>query len=123
MKKLFAIALFLAAGIAKAADLNVTWTAPTSCSDSSAITNCPTTGYEIYMGTSATGTTYAKRAEAPAAADTNIVLKGILPGTRCLFMKTVSGAVVSAESNRICVNIPAVIPNAPVITVTIAVAM
>jgi hypothetical protein len=123
MRTIAALILLAFAGIVNAADINVTWTAPTSCSDNSALSNCATTGYEIYLGTSLTGTTYVKQSVAPVATATTAVLTGIAPGNRCIYMKTVSGTVVSAESNRICVNIPAVIPNAPVITVTVAVSM
>lgn len=103
-----------------AGTVNVTWTAPTSCSDNSALTNCPTTGYEIWMGTSLTGTGYVKRAEAPAATATTIQLLNIAAGSRCFFMKTISSVGVSAESNRLCVTVPAPLPDAPVISITVA---
>lgn len=121
MRTIAALLLFAIAGIVQAADVNVAWQGPTVCSDGSALTNCAATGYEIYMGTSLTGTTYVKRAETPAATATSATLAGVAAGNRCFFMKTVSGVAVSGESNRVCVNIPVINPNAPVITVTIAV--
>lgn len=111
----------LASAQAFAGTVTVSWTAPTSCTDNSFVINCPTTGYEIWMGTSLTGTAYSKRAEVPSATATSIQLLNVSAGSKCFYMKTLSGTLTSAESNRLCVTVPASEPNAPVISVTIAV--
>lgn len=116
-----ALGALFASAQAFAGTVTMTWTAPTKCTDESAITNCAITGYEIYMGTSLTGTTYSKRTEAPAATATTIQLLNVASGSRCFFMKTVAGASVSPESNRICITVPAATPAAPVISVTVAI--
>lgn len=118
----FALILTLFALPVSAATITLTWTAPTQCSDGSPVSDCAVTGYEIHMGASATGTAYTKRAESPAANATSQTLTNISPGTRCFFMKALAGTLVSAESNRVCVTVPAIAPKAPVLTITIAVA-
>lgn len=122
-KILTIIALLFFVGLAQAANVDVKWTPPTVCTDgSAAATNCPTTGWEIYMGTSLTGT-FTKVNVAPPASATIYSLSGVTAGQKCFFMKTVSNALISAESNRICVDIPVASPTAPVITVTITVSV
>jgi len=51
MKRLLALLLLLPL-IAHGATLTVNWTAPTTCSDGSALTNCPITQYTVYSGLS-----------------------------------------------------------------------
>lgn len=106
------------------ATVTLTWITPTQCEDGSPLTECPISGYEIYMGASPTGSTYIKRAESPPATATTQTLLNISPGQRCFFMKSLSGTAVSAnEGNRVCVVVPVTPPKAPAITVTIAVAV
>jgi hypothetical protein len=117
---LFAV-LLCVAGVSYAGNVTLNWTPPTECDDGSTLIDCPTTGYEIYMGATLTGTAYAKRVEAPAATATSITLVRIPAGQKCFFLKTLSNLLASVESNRVCVNVPAPGPKAPAITVTVVV--
>lgn len=109
------------AGTAYAGNVTINWEGPIECADGSALTNCPTTGYYIFMGTSETGTGYGQRAEAPAATATSITLVNVPAGDRCFYMKTRSNASVSGESNRVCANVPAPGPKSPRITTVVVI--
>lgn len=119
------VLLVLASGFmatAHAGTVTIQWIAPDTCSDGSDIaTNCPTSGYEVYQGTSITGTTYTLK-ETTAATVLSVTYTNVLPGTRCYFLKTVSGTLKSAESVRACANVPFVPPKSPggVTVVTVA---
>jgi hypothetical protein len=120
-KILIAALLFLVASLAQAGTARLDWVAPTVCADGSAVaTNCPTTSYEIWMGSSLTGT-FTKQTFQPAGTATSANLTSISPGTKCFFLKTVSGTAVSAESNRVCVDIPNSVPSPVTITITVTV--
>lgn len=121
MRSILFAALLCVASVSYAGNVTLNWTAPTVCvDDSPAAEFCPTTGYEIYIGATQTGT-YTKRTEAPAGDATSITLIRIAAGQRCFYMKTVSGTLISAESNRICVSVPPAGPKAPAITVTVVI--
>lgn len=119
--KFIAFLLLLLPVACFAGAVSVTWEAPTECSDGSALSNCPTTGYEIYMGASLTGTTFVKQSVTPAATDTQATLVNVAPGNRCFYMKTLMGTVTSPESNRVCVNVPAPGPKSPKITTIVVI--
>ena len=122
MRSIVAVALLCVAPLSYAGNVTLNWVPPTVCTDDTpAVDNCPTTGYEIYIGTSPTGTAYTKRSEAPAAADSSFTLVRIAAGQRCFYMKTLSNTLASAESNRVCVNVPPAGPKAPAITVTVVI--
>lgn len=121
MKYFIATLLLMVAGFAQAGNVTINWTPADTCDDGSPTTDCPTTGYEIWMGATQTGTAYTKRTETPAATATSITLTRVAAGQKCFFMKTVSNALTSAESNRVCVSVPASGPRAPTINVTIAI--
>lgn len=122
MKKiLISLGLMLISGLAFAGNVTIDWTPPTTCDDGSPITDCPTTGYEIWMGTSQTGTAYTKRTESPAAAAVAITLSAVGAGQKCFYMKTLSSTKTSGESNRVCISVPAPGPRSTFINVTIAI--
>lgn len=114
--------LLFAPAFAQAADVSLSWTAPTTCNDGSALTFCPTTGFEISEGASLTGIFAVK--ETVAATVVTRTVPNVVPGTKCYFVKTVSNALKSAESNRSCVDVPSLPPKAPqgmTVTVTVTV--
>lgn len=114
------LALLLISGIAMAGNVTMTWTPPDVCDDGSALTNCPTSGYEIWMGSSLTGT-FVKQAFEPAGTAVSANLTSVSAGQKCFAMKTKSSTLTSVESNRVCVNVPPSGPKAPFINVTIAI--
>lgn len=109
---------------ANAADVTVKYTAPITCGDSvSPLTDCPTTGFEISEGPSATGQFTIRQTVGPTV--TSIVIANVAAGTtRCYFAKTISNTLKSAESNRACVTVPFLPPKAPQgMTVTVVLSM
>lgn len=120
MKFLTFLLLSLVSFGAMAGNVTLTWTAPTECDDGSVISNCPITGYEIWMGSTLTGT-LVKQAFQPAATATTAQLTSVAAGQRCFAMKTIAGTLTSVESNRVCVAVPPSSPKAPTINVTIAI--
>jgi hypothetical protein len=106
-----ALPLSVFVGVAHAGNLTLSYTAPTTCEDNSAIANCPTTGFEVSEGASQAGT-YAVK-ETVAANVLSRTYLNIAPGTRCYFVKTVSNTVKSAESIRVCADVPSLPPKAP----------
>lgn len=122
MKTLLALALSLFAVAANAGTVTVSWTSPSTCEDGSALSFCPTTGFEISEGTSLTGTFTVK--ETVAADITSRTYQNVGPGTRCYSGKTLSGDQKSAESTRACTNVASLPPKAPqgmTVTVTVTV--
>jgi hypothetical protein len=107
-----ALVLLFALPAAYAGTVKLEWQAPTVCSDGSALSNCPISGYEVFQGVSPTGTAYNLR-ETVAGDLLTVTYNDIAPGSRCFYLKTVSGLLKSGESNRFCVTVPAPPPNAP----------
>jgi hypothetical protein len=121
MRYLVGLVLLALCSVASAATVKIEWAAPTVCSDGSAVSNCATTGYEVHQGTSPTGTAYTLR-ETVASNVLTVTYTDIAPGTRCFFLKTVSGVLKSGESTRACVTVPAPPPGVPQgVTVTVVV--
>jgi hypothetical protein len=101
---LLGVALACLSVSAYAADVRLTWAAPTTCSDDSPLVNCPTTGFEV----SVTDRIYQ-----------------LPPGTRCFYVKTLASGLKSDQSTVACVTVPVVPPRAPggvTVTVQITVA-
>jgi hypothetical protein len=108
--------------LANAADVRLSWTAPTTCEDNSPITNCPISGYEVSEAASPTSTWGIR--ETVASTVTSRIYQ-IPPGQRCFSVKTVSGTVKSVPSTTACVDVPVLPPKAPtgiVVTVQVTVA-
>lgn len=137
----FICAVFIAAAYfstAKAADVTVEFTQDlTLCSDGSPMSaNCPVTGYEVWMGTSLTGTAYTLKETVPKANVVttpgappappvySFVTSGVTAGPKCFFLRTASGTKTSGESSRACTDVPAPSPKAPgTVKITIVVAV
>lgn len=114
--------ILLCVGKTHAADLTVSYTVPTTCEDGSPLTACPTTGFELSKGT-ALNSAYAVL-ETLAPTVTSKRYTNLTPGTYCYYVKTVSNALKSADSNRACADVPFLPPKAPQgITVTIQVSI
>jgi hypothetical protein len=96
---------------AYAGDVTLSYSAPTACENGSSIANCPITAYEVSEGSSQTGTFTVKELVAPNILSRTYV--NLAPGTRCYYVKTVSSTVKSAESVRVCADIPSLPPKAP----------
>lgn len=111
MRKLIALLVLLLPFAAYAGTVTISYIPPTTCEDGSAVSNCPTTGFEILEGTSATGTLSARETVGPAI--TTRTYANLAPGTRCYAVKTVSNSLKSAESTRACADIPSLPPKAP----------
>jgi len=95
----------------QAGSLTLSYTGPTTCEDGSVITNCPTTNFEVSEGASQTGTFTVKETVAPNVLSRTYA--NLAPGTRCYFVKTISNTVKSAESIRVCADVPSLPPKAP----------
>lgn len=111
MKLLLALVLSLAAVVTQAGTVTITYVPPTTCEDGSALSNCPTTGFEILEGASATGTLSARETVGPTT--TSRTYANLSPGTRCYAVKTVSNGIKSVESTRTCAEVPSLPPKAP----------
>lgn len=109
----------LCSSVAAAGTVKVSWTPPTTCSDGSPITECPATGYEISEATSDQGPLAVKETVAGTLTTASYVVG--VGQTRCYSLKTVSNALKSDPSNRVCITVPFVPPKAPIVTVTITV--
>lgn len=114
----FLVLVALAPIFAHAGGVTLSYTAPTTCADGSALTNCPTTGYEVLTAASATATSATLETVGPTVTTRNYA--NLTPGTYCYSVKTVSNTVKSAESVRACADVPSLPPKAPAgITVTV----
>jgi hypothetical protein len=111
MRKLIALLVLLLPFAVHAGTVTLTYVPPTTCEDGSALSNCPTTAFEILESTSATGTMTTR--ETVGATITSRTYANLAPGARCYAVKTVSNSVKSAESTRACVDVPSLPPKAP----------
>lgn len=119
-KSVWLVVLALFPFIAHAGTVTVTWVPPTTCSDNSPASNCPTTGFEVLEGAAPTGT-YTTR-ENVAATVTSRTYQNVAPGQRCFSVKTIAGDQRSEESVRACATVASLPPKAPTgITVTVQV--
>lgn len=98
-------------GVAHAGDVKLDWTAPTSCADGSALTQCPTTGYEVNTAPDETGALTVKETVA-ATVQTRSYL-GLTPGKYCYAVKTVSNTLKSGPTSTACASVPSLPPKAP----------
>lgn len=115
------IFLPLLAATAHAGNLTLSWALPTTCLDDSPLVNCPTTGFEVNEGTSATGAFSPKET---VSATTTSKVYTFAPGVHCMSLRTLSGSQKSDESLRACATVPSLPPKAPQgITVVITVAV
>lgn len=120
LKRLLGVALLcLLAAPAFAADVRLTWEAPTLCEDNTPIVNCPVTGYEISEAATPTGPTWGIRETVTSTVTSRIYQ--IPPGQRCFTLKSVSNTVKSEIPTPVaCVTVPVVPPKAPSgVTVTV----
>ena len=107
---------------ARAADMSVSWTYPTTNTDGTAI---PATGagsisgFVLEWGT-CSGTAFGSKlgGAAPAAPATSYTITGLAPGTYCVRLAAVNTyAIVSAFSSVATKTIAAPTPNPPVLTI------
>jgi hypothetical protein len=120
MRRLLILVALLAAPAAFAADVRLSWTAPTTCEDGSALTNCPTTGFEVSESAAATGQPWGVRETVAGTATTRTYV--LPPGQRCFQLRTVAGTSKSGPSNTACADVPSLPPKAPQgVTVTVQV--
>jgi hypothetical protein len=120
---LLGVALACLSVSAYAADVRLTWAAPTTCSDDSPLVNCPTTGFEVSESAAASGQPWGIR-ETVGATVTDRIYQ-LPPGTRCFYVKTLASGLKSDQSTVACVTVPVVPPRAPggvTVTVQITVA-
>lgn len=120
MRYLAAVVLLCLSFAASAADVKLSWTAPTACSDGSAISNCAVTGYEIQHAAAA-HEVFAVLKGIGASVTTH-TLTGVTPGNHCYLLRANSARGFSANSNVACIDVPAPVPGAPMnVTVTVTV--
>lgn len=93
----------------------LTWTAPTACSEGSPISDCPVTGYRIERATAQAGP-WTLQADVGATV-LSYLRADAPPGTSCYRVFTRSAGGLSAPSNVVCVNAVAPLPGAPVLQV------
>lgn len=101
---LILVALALWGANAHAADVKLIWTPPTACGDGTALSNCPTTGYEVSQDGVVKST--------PAAGVLSQTLT-LAAGHYCFTLKTVAAAGKSDPTNPVCADIPASLPGKP----------
>lgn len=107
---------------ARAADLSVSWTYPTTNTDGSAIPASGAgsiSGFVLEWGT-CSGTAFGTKlgGAAPTSPATSYTVTGLAPGTYCVRIAAVNSyAVVSAFSNVANKTITAPTPNPPVLTI------
>lgn len=98
--------------LAYAGDVKLTWTAPDACADGSALTNCPTAGFEVSQGASETAPLTVK--ETVSAGTNQRTYAGLAPGKYCYALRTVaSNAAKSDSTTTVCATIPFLPPKAP----------
>lgn len=101
----------LSCSIAHAGTLSMHWTAPTTCEDGSALTNCATTGYKIYSG--ACGQAKTTVIATPAATETSASIPNLPAGKICVDMTTLAGTAESVHTSEASTTIPAPLPSPP----------
>lgn len=102
----------------------LTWVAPTTCTDGSPITDCAVTGYRIETAASATATTWSLVTTALATANTYKVT-GLTEGPHCYRLASLSTkgqGPYSAVPSSMCATAAAPFPNPPTPTLTDVVA-
>lgn len=109
----------LLAGVSHAGTVTLNWTAPITCTDGTAVTNCATTGYRVYGALQGAAKTIVWTA---VKTDTSAVLANVSAGTWCYDMTTVAGAQESIHSNEVCKTIAPPGPNPPTLTTVTVVA-
>lgn len=96
---------------AHAGTVKLEYIPPTTCAGGEALTNCPTTGFEILLGSDVTGTYTSLETVAPTVVSRTY--QNVVPGKRCHSIRTVSNGAKSEESTRACVDVPSLPPKAP----------
>jgi hypothetical protein len=110
MKFIAPFLLFLLAGVALAAPPQavLTWTAPTTNSDGSAIT--ATLTYNLYQGL----TGALVKVQTGVATLSATITTGLTAGTsQCFAVSAVENGVEGAQSNTACATIPQQVPGQP----------
>lgn len=122
MRIFAAVALLCLGFAAEAATVRLTWVAPTTCVDSSPISNCIVTGYEIQRAAQQSDVFSVVRGV--GATVLSVTLADVAPGPHCYYVRANSAFGFSAPSNVACITVPAPVPNAPAnVTVTITVSI
>jgi len=95
----------------------LTWTAPTQCTDSTLVSNCPVTGYDVQTAATATAATWALVGSVASTLRTRTVT-GLAPGPHCYRVIAKSANGNSVPSNVSCVTTvkPTSPPNPPVLS-------
>ena len=101
--------LLSTAALAAGPTATVTWTAPTTNTDGSAIAGALT--YNVYQGT---GTATPVKVQGPVAALTVTITAGLAAGsTQCFTVSAVANGVEGPQSLPACVTLQASAPSAP----------
>lgn len=112
MKRLGITLTLLGVGVvARAGDIDLSWTAPTQCANGAAIANCPTTGYEISSAPSETGPLTV--IETVSASTTSKRYSNLLPGKYCYALRAISAALKGAATTIKCATLVAPTPGVP----------
>lgn len=112
MKKLiFLIVMAALPAVTLAGPATLRWTPPTTCVDLSALTNCPTTGFEVQVAEVAAGPFTSVVTTAPSVS--TYTIQNLPPGPRFFRVLTVSNDMKSAPSAVVNKTISGVEPNPP----------
>jgi hypothetical protein len=96
---------------------DLAWTAPTTCSDGTAITNCPVTGYKLEAAGTCTATSW--NAVATVGKVLTYHVTNLAPGNYCFRVKATSAggdsapSPTTASSQTTVVQPPPSVPDAP----------
>lgn len=119
MKYVFLLFLLSITSVASAGNVTLNWTfSATTCADGSPLTGCAATGFEVQEKINSIWTVKG----GVAVAARSVSYTDVAPGEHCYRIRTNANGTFSAPSNEACITVPAAVPRAPVITVTISVA-
>jgi hypothetical protein len=93
-----------------AATLNIIWSASISCTDGTAINNCPVIAYTVYSALQGQPKTVLARV---AATTLTFAAANTPPGNWCLTVSASSTGGEGPQSNEACFQVPAPLPGAP----------
>lgn len=111
MRVLFIFFCSLICGVAVAGEATLQWVAPTECANKSALSECPTTGYQIDRKLKSETVWSIATTVAPTL--TTYVLKNVPPGDNQFRMLTLSNSQVSAPSVVVSKTVESSTPNPP----------
>ena len=103
-------------------EARVSWAAPTTCVDGSAISNCPVTGYIIESASTPAAATWAQAATVTAST-TSRLFTGLVAGQHCYRVRAQATSGNSDPSSVVCKTISAPVPSPPTLVTVETVAM